>query len=108
MGRGVQMSVKILAIFQLKFGLFVSCQFKRLSIKLIINSKISLFILIGNLPNNLEEYSLLIGAHFPVSAKTEQNFSYLIGQHRCLPYKHTLTEEMGAYWSPRRTLKPRQ
>ena len=43
-GRGVQMSVKILAIFQLKFGLFVSCQFKRLSIKLIINCKISLFI----------------------------------------------------------------
>ena len=44
MGRGVQMSVKVLAIFQLKFGLFVSCQFKRLSIKLIINCKISLFI----------------------------------------------------------------
>lgn len=44
MGRGVQMSVKILAIFQLKFRLFVSCQFKRLSIQLIINCKISLFI----------------------------------------------------------------
>lgn len=44
MGRGVQMSVKILAIFQLKFRLLVSCQFKRLSIKLIINCEIRLFI----------------------------------------------------------------
>ena len=44
MGRGVQMSVKILAIFQLKFRLFVSCQFKRLSTKLIINCEIYLFI----------------------------------------------------------------
>ena len=38
------MSVEILANFQLKFRLFVSCQFKRLSIKLITNCEIYLFI----------------------------------------------------------------
>ena len=59
------MSVKILAIFQLKFRLFVSCQFKRLLIKLIITVKFVCLFLIRNLTNNLEEYSLLAEGSFP-------------------------------------------
>ena len=59
------MSVKILAIFQLKFRLFVSCQFKRLLIKLIITVKFVCLFLIRNLANNLEEHSLLAEGSFP-------------------------------------------
>ena len=65
MGRGLQMSVKILAIFQLKFRLFVSCQFKRLLIKFIITVKFVCLFLIRNLANNSEEYSLLAEGSFP-------------------------------------------